>query len=110
MFRRFFSIYKVNQYAIMSLKSSNLYHKIEKELNEIKEGTHAKDKIDLCGLEFPYYTLQDIEYQNFMTLIFRNLEDRSYQKDKVFINELEECNEVLFVHDGKYDVGFEVNR
>jgi hypothetical protein len=45
-----------------------------------------------------------------MTAIFRSLEDRIYPKNKVVINELQSCEEVLFVHEGTYDIGFEVNR
>ena len=56
-FRRFFSIYKQNQYALMNQRSSFLYKKIEKELDELKDGTLLKENVKLSGLEFPYYTL-----------------------------------------------------
>ena len=44
-FRRFFSIYKENQYVIMNTKSTCNYRAIERDLQALKNGTLLKDNI-----------------------------------------------------------------
>ena len=44
-----------------------------------------------------------------MILLMQNLESREYKAGETFIEELDECSEILFVFEGKYDVGFEIN-
>ena len=44
-----------------------------------------------------------------MILLMKNLECREYKAGEVIIEELDECSEVLFVTEGKYDVGFQIN-
>jgi signal-transduction protein with cAMP-binding, CBS, and nucleotidyltransferase domain len=39
-----------------------------------------------------------------------NLEVRFYEKGEIIIRELDECNEVLFVLEGVYNVGYEINK
>lgn len=39
-----------------------------------------------------------------------NLEVRFYKKGEILINELDECSEVLFVLEGLYNVGYEINK
>ena len=45
-----------------------------------------------------------------MIRIMRNLHLRQYKENKIFIKELDECLEVLFVNEGKYDIGYEINK
>lgn len=42
--------------------------------------------------------------------ILNALEFRSFKPDEVIRNEMEESLEVLFVFQGKYDVGYEINK
>jgi len=39
-----------------------------------------------------------------------NLQIRKYCKGSIIMKELDECNEVLFVIDGRYNIGYEVNK
>ena len=39
-----------------------------------------------------------------------NLQIRKFIKGAIIVKELDECNEVLFVIDGRYNVGYEVNK
>ena len=39
-----------------------------------------------------------------------NLEIRNYSSGEIVHRELDECMEVLFVMDGKYDIGYEINK
>ena len=41
-----------------------------------------------------------------MTQIFRSLEIRNYDEGVYLTRELDECNEILFVDEGYYKVGF----
>ena len=66
-------------------------------------------KDDALGIEFPFYTLRDQEYSKFMVLLMQNLEVRKISAGSHFITELDECPEILFVMDGKYDVGYQIN-
>lgn len=45
-----------------------------------------------------------------MTNIMENLQIRKFIKGTIIVKELDECNEVLFVIDGRYNVGYEVNK
>ena len=45
-----------------------------------------------------------------MTKIMRSLETRYFMKYEVIYKELDECLEVLFVLEGKYNVGYEINK
>ena len=49
-------------------------------------------------------------YSKFMTLIMENLEIRKYEKGEIIIKELDECLEVLFVLEGTYNIGYEINK
>ena len=55
-------------------------------------------------------TFEDDEYSNFMTKVMRNLEIRKIYKGDIIAKELDECNEILFVFQGKYNIGYEINR
>lgn len=45
-----------------------------------------------------------------MINILNALEFRSFKPDEVIYNEMDESLEVLFVFQGKYDVGYEINK
>ena len=56
-------------------------------------------------------TIQNDElYAMFMTKILSNLEVRYFHQGEKICQELDECLEIHFVIDGKYDVGYEVNK
>lgn len=40
----------------------------------------------------------------------QSLEIRKYPKGHIIANELDECQEVLFVISGKYNIGYDINR
>lgn len=62
-------------------------------------------------IPYPFMTIQNDElYALFMTKILSNLEVRYFDQGQTICNELDECLEILFVIDGKYDVGYEVNK
>lgn len=63
-------------------------------------------KDNSLGIEFPFYTMRDQEYSKFMVLLMQSLEVRKIRKGEHFITELDECPEILFVMEGKYDVGY----
>ena len=69
-----------------------------------------KSDIILRGLEFPYFTFDDKDYANFITGMFQHLEITVVPPETIVIGELEECNELLFVQNGTYKMGFEVNK
>ena len=45
-----------------------------------------------------------------MTYIMQNLEIRKIMKGDIIAKELEECGEVLFVMEGRYNIGYEINK
>ena len=45
-----------------------------------------------------------------MLAIMSQLETRYYEKGEVIANEMDESQEVLFIIQGKYDVGYEINK
>ena len=55
-------------------------------------------------------TFEDDEYSNFMTKVTQNLEIRKIYKGDIIAKELDECDEILFVFQGKYNIGYEINR
>ena len=62
------------------------------------------------GLQFPFYGYEDEDYCEFMISLMQNLEIRNYKAGQILHHELDECDEVLFVLEGKYDVGYEINK
>ena len=62
------------------------------------------------GLQFPYYGYEDEDYCEFMIVLMQNLEIRKYKAGEILHHELDECDEVIFVLEGKYDVGYEINK
>ncbi len=55
-------------------------------------------------------TYEDDEYSNFMTKVMQSLEIRKIQKGEIIARELDECDEILFVFRGRYNIGYEINR
>ena len=60
--------------------------------------------------EYPYYDWDNSVYENFMIDLLRSLEVRSFEAKEIIIGELEECNEILFVQQGSYNIGYEINK
>lgn len=88
------------------------------EKNKIKGGEQKYENIEnmyvetgtqSLGIEFPFYSFKDQEYSKFMVMLMQNLEVRKINTGTLFINELDECPEILFVMEGKYDVGYQIN-
>ena len=53
---------------------------------------------------------EDDEYSNFMTKVMQSLEIRKINKYEMIARELDECDEILFVFQGRYNIGYEINR
>ena len=45
-----------------------------------------------------------------MVKLMRNLEIRKFRANEMILNELEECDEILFVQSGRYAIGYEINK
>jgi hypothetical protein len=58
--------------------------------------------------ETPYYTWNDVLYQDFMLMILANLEPRFTPKG-TYLFDKREVREVLFIQKGKVDVGYMYN-
>lgn len=62
-------------------------------------------------IPFPFMTFEnDDRYLKFMTQIMRKLESRFFMESDVIYKELDQCLEVYFVLEGKYNVGYEINK
>ena len=57
-----------------------------------------------------YFKWSDPTYQRFMIEFMRRLEPRRVFEGEIFINELEEVLEMIFVMKGSYRVGYEINK
>ena len=55
-------------------------------------------------------TIKDLEYQSFMIQILKSLEPRRFDKMEIIYLELDEVNELSFIEQGEYDLGYEVNK
>ena len=86
-------------------KKEDLESKIAKKVNMGKAQYEYMEKI-----KYPFLTFNDDAYSQFMTLLMNNLETRQFNKGEIIAQELEECLEVSFVLQGRYNVGFEVNK
>ena len=82
---------------------------IEKDCQDIKDGFKTKQDIKIVCLDFPFNTFLDQDYASFITGIFNILEIRLIKKGTIIADQLEECNEILFVERGKYMMGFQIN-
>ena len=61
------------------------------------------------AIQFPFCTFKDGDYSRFMIGIMSNFEIRHFQPQEMICYELDECLEVYFVMDGKYNVGYQIN-
>lgn len=60
--------------------------------------------------QYSRYTNFDVEYRNFIMSMVRSLEASRYQQGYIFLHELDEVNEVIFIMEGQYDIGYSMNR
>lgn len=44
-----------------------------------------------------------------MIQIMKSLDIRHFKENEIIIEELDECREVLFVLEGKYNIGYQIN-
>ena len=76
--------------------------------------TMTADEKDVYGkrwnLKFPYYTFDNENYNQFMLQMMSVLEMRRFEKGQIIANEMDESLEVIFVEQGRYNVGYEVNK
>ena len=56
-----------------------------------------------------YYRWENANYVTFMIEILSELEPIYCQRNYIHFHELEEQNEIIFIQEGSYDIGFEVN-
>ena len=56
-----------------------------------------------------FYTWNDQVYKNFMMDILFSLEPRIELANKILFDELEEMNEVLFIDNGVFEIGYDFN-
>ena len=68
------------------------------------------NKDDTIRIDYSFFTWNDVQYQNFMIDILKNLEPRIFSPREVIYVELDEVNEILFIESGEYDIGYEVNK
>lgn len=95
MFRRLFTFRMVDKSLFLQKMQSRRSLVIENEKQD--------------SIKYPYFTFEDHNYRKFMTEILNSLEFRSYDKDEIIIKEMDESLEVIFVEQGLYEIGFEIN-
>ena len=54
--------------------------------------------------------MQNDYYAEFMTQIMKNLEVRQFKQGQIITQEQDECLEVYFIQNGRYNIGYEINR
>jgi len=57
-----------------------------------------------------FYTWKDQFYREFMLKFLQCLEPRFESRGTILLDELEECNEIIFVYKGSVVVGYEINK
>lgn len=55
------------------------------------------NKDDTIRIDYSFFTWNDVQYQNFMIDILKNLEPRIFSPREVIYVELDEVNEILFI-------------
>ena len=117
-FRRHFSFRKESNkdYNFRSvLIRMRLQMKTQRELKNMSERNYENleesniPESKSLGIEFPFYNFRDQEYSKFMVKLMQNLEVKRISAGDTFVHELDECPEIVFVMDGKYDVGYQIN-
>jgi hypothetical protein len=61
-------------------------------------------------IEHAFFKWDNEEYQSFMIQILKSLEPRRFEKMEIIYLELDEVNELSFIEQGEYDLGYEVNK
>lgn len=60
--------------------------------------------------QFPQYDQQSEEYREFMIKLLRHLEPRVFEPKEIIYQELDNADEMYFVMDGRFDVGYTINK
>ena len=111
-FRRFFQ-FKVEQdlYKDSGSQRKSMmfgFNFIKYELKEQEDGTYSLNKN--IKINYPYYTFKDDNFSLFMINLLNSLEYRQFQNSQILVHELQECTELLFVEQGRYNIGYEINK
>lgn len=61
-------------------------------------------------IDFPYYTFDNDQYCEFMMYLMNSLEYRQFPNKYVIAYELDECTEILFIEQGRYNIGYDINK
>ena len=60
--------------------------------------------------EHSFYNWTDYTYEDFMIQIFQSLSPLRFEPMDQIYNELDEIEKVVYLHEGKFDIGYEINR
>lgn len=60
-------------------------------------------------IRYPYQEYNNSAYSEFMLKLMNCLEIRHYSKNIVIASEIDECLEVIFVEQGYYKIGYQIN-
>ena len=66
---------------------------------------HKKQKV----FNYPFYTLENEMYESFIIMFLNLLEVRMFEPGQLIADELDECQEMLFIEAGIYSVGYWIN-
>lgn len=108
-FHKFFQFHRSVCNEHYSIRNKEIFDLILEDNRRIKDGSLLKTDVSIRGLDFPYFTFDDKDYANFITDMFQQLEICVIPPETLVIGESEECNELLFVQNGTYKMGFGLN-
>jgi len=74
-----------------------------------KKQKQKKTLLRRPDIEFPFLTFANDLYSDFMVALLQSLEVRAFDPLETIITELDESAEVLFVTEGRYNVGYELD-
>lgn len=60
--------------------------------------------------DYPYFTFDNDHYSEFMIQLLNSLEYREFARNQIIVHELQECDEIIFVEHGHYNIGYEINK
>ena len=60
-------------------------------------------------LRSKYYNWEDSQWSQFMMDIMQNLEPRHFTADETIYADMEEVEEIIFVINGSYTIGYTIN-
>ena len=78
-------------------------------MKENQNAIQKNQRRSLYGLYYPFYSYGDQQYLLFMTNIFAKLEIRQFLPNEYLARELETSTEILFIDQGNYRYGFNIN-